>query len=47
MRVEAGANCCLSETRIARPRGLEPLTNRVETGCSIHWATGACGVSGA
>lgn len=36
MRLEAGANRYLSQTRIARPRGLEPLTNRVETGCSIH-----------
>ena len=33
MRLEAGANCCLSEARIARPRGLELLTNRVE----VYW----------
>ena len=29
MRLEAGANRCLSETRFARPRGLEPLSNGV------------------
>ena len=29
MLLEIGANRCLSEARIVRPRGLEPLTNRV------------------
>ena len=29
MLLEVGANRCLSEARIVRPRGLEPLTNRV------------------
>ena len=29
MLSEVGVNRCLSEARIVRPRGLEPLTNRV------------------
>ena len=32
MLLEVGANRCLSQARIARPRGLEPLTNGVGEG---------------
>ena len=42
MRLEAGANRCLSETRFARPRGLEPLTDRVSPTRS-HEGVRVCG----